>query len=68
MEQALSFLIGFSADAAPDRSSRQARPGAETGREVVRDFGATPAAFAAQRRLRLLEMQLRIRHRARAVR
>ncbi len=36
--------------------------------EVVRDFGTTPAAFAAQRRLRLLEMQMRIRHRARSVR
>ena len=36
--------------------------------EVVRDFGATPAAFAAQRRLRLLEMQLRIRRRAKTIR
>ena len=36
--------------------------------DVVRDCGATPAAFAAQRRLRLLEMQLRIRHRAKTAR
>lgn len=36
--------------------------------EVVRDFGTTPAAFAAQRRLRLLEMQQRIRHRAKTAR
>ena len=36
--------------------------------EVVRDFGATPAAFAAQRRLRLLEVQLRIRRRSTSVR
>ena len=36
--------------------------------EVMRDFEATPAAFAAQRRLRLLEMQMRIRRRAQTVR
>lgn len=36
--------------------------------EVVRDFGATPAAFAAQRRLHLLNVQMRIRRRAKTVR
>lgn len=36
--------------------------------EVVRDFEATPSAFAAQRRLHLLNMQQRIRRRAQSVR
>jgi tetratricopeptide (TPR) repeat protein len=36
--------------------------------EVVRDFEATPHAFAAQRRLHLLNMQQRIRRRALSVR